>query len=209
MKTFKMFRLLSLIVLCTVLVPASALLASDVAETSNVVSAAKALTVPAIVNNTIAPAAIELMSTTSLTPSIKTASTSIAKLGETVVYTVSVRNTEGPIDVTALMTDTLPQGLQYVPGSLSASSPHSATNGIVDDSHAPALYWTGVLTPDAEIDITYSAILTNVVNNTTIILPPRLINEATITAGESTVTLSVMIQTGSSNIYLPLVMRGL
>ncbi len=205
MKTFKMFRLLSLIVLCTVLVPASALLASDMAETSNAVSAAKALTV----NNAIAPAAIELMSTTSLTPSVKTASTSVAKLGETVVYTVSVRNTEGPIDVTALMTDTLPQGLLYVPGSLAASSPHSATNGTVDDSHAPILYWTGVLTPDAEIDITYSAILTNVVNDTTVILPPRLINKATVTAGESTVTLSVMIQTGSSSVYLPVVMRGL
>ncbi|MBN2002701.1 MAG: DUF11 domain-containing protein [Anaerolineae bacterium] len=136
-----------------------------------------------------------------LTPTFKRASTTVAGLGETVVFTVGVRNATGAIDVSAFMTDTLPQGLEYVPGSL------STTSGVVDASHAPTLYWTGVLSPDAEIDITYSAVVTNIVNGTTIILPPRLINHATISAGDRTVNRSVTISTSQIRIYLPLVLR--
>ncbi|MBN2002702.1 MAG: DUF11 domain-containing protein [Anaerolineae bacterium] len=136
-----------------------------------------------------------------LTPSFKRTSTTVAGLGETVVFTVGVRNATGPIDVSAFMTDTLPQGLEYVAGSL------AATAGMVDASHLPALYWTGVLSPDAEIDITYSAVVTNVVNGTTIILPPRLINNAIISAGDRTVTRSAHISTSETKTYLPLVLK--
>ncbi len=136
-----------------------------------------------------------------LTPSFKQASASVVELGEVVTYTVGVRNATGAIDVAAFMTDTLPQGLAYVPGSLSAAS------GAVDDSNAPTLYWTGVLTPDAEIDITYAAVVTDVVDSTTIILPSRIVNVATISAGDRTVTRSAGISTQVMMVYLPLVLR--
>lgn len=136
-----------------------------------------------------------------LTPTFKQVSTPYARFGDAVTFTVGVRNATGPIDVAALMTDTLPQGLQYVPGSLSAAS------GAVDDSNAPTLYWTGVLSPDADIDVTYSAVVTYTDPSSTTILPASLVNEAIVTAGDSAVMRSTTLMVNTIQVYLPLVLR--
>jgi len=138
-----------------------------------------------------------------LSNSFKTASAPVVRLGEMVTFTVGVRNATGAIDVAAFMTDTLPAGLAYVPGSLSAES------GDVDDSNAPALSWTGSLTPSGEIDITYAAVVTNEVDGSTMVLPPRLTNHVTISAGDRTVERSATIATNIMTVYLPIVLRHL
>lgn len=83
--------------------------------------------------------------------STKSVSPPHANPGETVTYTIQLRNNGGSSPATAYLTDTLPINLTYLPGTLSAS--HGATN----DSQGTVLRWQGALTPTL-ITITYQAI---------------------------------------------------
>lgn len=137
-----------------------------------------------------------------LTPSFKTVSQPEARFGDVVTYTVGIRNATGPLDVSVLMTDTIPRGLDYVPGSL------AATSGDVNDSAAPRLTWSGVLTPTPAITITYAVVVTDTNESLTIILPATHHNIATITApGYQTITRTAVLKTDMAQIYLPLVLR--
>lgn len=60
-----------------------------------------------------------------------------AFFGETLTYTINVRPNVMPDPLTYMITDTVPVGLAYVPGSGSASS------GTFDDGAAPMFTWTG------------------------------------------------------------------
>ncbi|HNT74164.1 MAG TPA: hypothetical protein PKH77_03985 [Anaerolineae bacterium] len=138
-----------------------------------------------------------------LTPSFKTVSQPAARFGDVVTYTVGIRNATGPISVAATMSDRLPRGLAYVAGSLAASS------GVVDDSAAPLLAWSGVLSPTAAITVTYAAKVTFVDESITIILPATHHNTAVIAApGYQTVTRTVTLKADWKQIYLPLVLRA-
>ncbi|GAB4421703.1 MAG: hypothetical protein Fur0044_19350 [Anaerolineae bacterium] len=83
-----------------------------------------------------------------LSTSTKNVSTAHADPGETVTYTIRINNTGGLSNQTAFLTDTLPAGLTYVPGSL------SATSGTVT-AQAPILRWQGPLSPTKNITLTY------------------------------------------------------
>ncbi len=69
--------------------------------------------------------------------------------GETVTYTIQLKNTGGSLSQTYFLTDTVPAGLTYVPGSL------AATSGTVNASNAPTLRWQGPFTPAQTVTITY------------------------------------------------------
>jgi uncharacterized repeat protein (TIGR01451 family) len=84
-----------------------------------------------------------------LSTSNKSASTASADPGEVVTFTLLLINRGDPADVTLFLTDTLPQGLNYVGGSMRASQ------GSVDDGDSPILRWQGLLTPQQRITITY------------------------------------------------------
>lgn len=81
--------------------------------------------------------------------SYKAASNPVPRSGEVFTYTMVIRNTGKLLSETVVLTDTIPQGLSYVPGSL------SATLGTVDDSSAPTLRWSGVLSEQRSVTITY------------------------------------------------------
>jgi len=141
-----------------------------------------------------------------LTPSFKSVSSPTAEHGERVTYTVGIRNTPGPFSATVLFTDTLQNGLAYIPGSF------TATDGTLDDSQIPTLTWTGPPTPSANITLTYAAVVTYVNPGSSAILPATLVNEAIIAApGYQTVTRTATLQINQSqtqtHIYLPLVLR--
>jgi hypothetical protein len=53
-----------------------------------------------------------------------------------------------------LVSDTLPVGLAYVPGSLTASL------GQITDSDAPTLHWSAILSPMTAVTIRYAAQVT-------------------------------------------------
>jgi uncharacterized repeat protein (TIGR01451 family) len=74
--------------------------------------------------------------------------------GETVHYAVRLANTGGLVSTTVYVTDVVPAGLAYVPGSL------AATSGTPDDSGAPTLAWSGALDPAPVVTLTYTVTVT-------------------------------------------------
>lgn len=81
-------------------------------------------------------------------------STLVAYQGEVVTYTVEVRGLEAPPEATVFLTDVVPAELEYVPGSLQAST------GVVHDASAPTLCWSGLLDPAPVVLVTYAVTVT-------------------------------------------------
>ena len=111
--------------------------------------------------------------TINLSNSTKQVSTPSADPGEVVSYTLTLSNTGGLVDRPVSVSDMLPEGLSYVPGSLWAS------HGSWDDSGAPALSWHGNLDAASQISITYQATVSGVitgslVNQASVLAPPDI-----------------------------------
>jgi uncharacterized repeat protein (TIGR01451 family) len=130
-----------------------------------------------------------------LSPSSKTASQSSVVLSDTVTYTLEIVNDGDLLTSTVHLTDTIPAGLSYLPGSL------SATSGTVDDAAAPTLTWTGVLTPTPIITITYAVTVTAT-------MPEGITNTMVITTpGFDPIERSATLIANGEQLYLPLILR--
>ncbi len=132
-----------------------------------------------------------------LSPSTIEANPTVVHSGDTVQYSITIRNQGGPFTSTVYMTNTLPAGLSYVPGSL------QAILGVVDASAAPELRWSGVLNDTVEVTITYAATVTipegvvkPISNTVPIYSPPvgSLIRSVTIIVNSYTGWLPVMVK---------------
>ena len=93
----------------------------------------------------------------SLADSRKQASSLSADPGERVSYQIVLVNSGDAINGTVALTDTVPGGLTYVPGTL------SATGGTVDDASAPVLTWRGSIGAEATITVSYDVDVTGTV----------------------------------------------
>ncbi len=125
----------------------------------------------------------------------KAASATLPRYGERVTYTVTIGDLGAPLTATHALTDTVPAGLAYVPGTL------IATSGAFTDTHAPTLRWTGLLTPTPRVTVTYAV----TVSATT---PQVVTNIATIAApGYQSVTRTTTIRLNWRAVYLPLALR--
>ena len=111
--------------------------------------------------------------TPNLNTSTKRVSTPHADPGERITYTLKIHNSNGPSGHTIQLRDVIPAGLSYVSGSL------NATQGTPDASQNPTLQWSGALTPNATVTITYAVDVTGLVTGT-------LINNAHLSGGGST-----------------------
>jgi len=118
-----------------------------------------------------------------LSPSTKVADYTTPVQGETVHYTVRLENTGGAVSGTVALTDVVPAGLSYVPGTL------DATSGTPDDSGAPALRWSGALGSGAAVTVTYAVTVATggaeqLVNTATVRAPgyPSFTRSATVWA---------------------------
>ncbi|MGC9396208.1 MAG: hypothetical protein ACP5J4_15300 [Anaerolineae bacterium] len=137
-----------------------------------------------------------------LTPSFKTVSTPSAYHGDRVTYTVGIRNATGPLSLTAVMSDVIRPGLAYIPGTF------TATSGEVDETQAPLLQWTGVLSPTPHITLTYVAVVTYTDPGSTFIVPSVVVNEANIAVpGYQSITRSVTLKLNMFRVYLPIVVK--
>jgi uncharacterized repeat protein (TIGR01451 family) len=105
-----------------------------------------------------------------LSPSYKAASTGMAEYGERITYTVVISSGAGPTTHTVFLTDEVPAGLAYVPGTL------ASTIGTVTDAAAPTLGWSGVLSPTPVATVTYAVTVTaatsQVITNRAVIAVP-------------------------------------
>ena len=115
----------------------------------------------------------------------KMASTETSVHGETIIYTIVVQGIGAPLTATAYLTDVVPAGLSYIPGTL------TTTAGTVTDLDAPALHWSGVLTPTPVATVTYAV--------TVSATGPRTVTNSAIVAAPGypaitrTATVSVMV----------------
>lgn len=127
----------------------------------------------------------------------KVASPPTSAPGQTITYTVVVQDLAAPLTATVHLTDVVPTGLTYVSDTL------TATAGIVSDTLAPTLRWTGTLTPTPVVTVTYavtaSATTAQVITNTAVIAAP----------GYQSVTRTATVQINRWSLYLPLVLRDL
>jgi uncharacterized repeat protein (TIGR01451 family) len=85
-----------------------------------------------------------------LSGTTKQASTGAARVGDVVTYTIVLRNSGGPVTSTVLLTDSIPDGLEYKPGSL------QATGGIVNVTQLPTITWQSILSDSFPITLTYA-----------------------------------------------------
>lgn len=124
----------------------------------------------------------------------KTASTAVATNGDTLTYTIAIRN----ITTTVSLTDHVPVGLSYLAGTL------TATVGTVDATTPPTLAWTGDLSSTPAVTVTYAVTVSTpittplVISNTAIIVAP----------GYGTITSTATIIVNGHSVYLPLVLRS-
>ena len=103
---------------------------------------------------------------------MKQASTSTTQWNNVLTYTIVLRNSGEAFTHTVRVTDSLPAGLSYLAGSL------TATRGTPDASSAPTLKWSGDLVNTAAVTITYRAAVAAYTSQT-------LSNTATIDPGFS------------------------
>ncbi len=130
-----------------------------------------------------------------LSSSTKQASRTTPHLGEMLSYTIVLHNTGAPLTGTIQLTDTVPLGLVYITGSL------TATLGAPDASGAPTLRWTGALGSTPVVTLTYWVTVTQ--SSTQIIS-----NTVTIDAGTAGVLKrSVIIVANGQAVYLPIILR--
>ncbi|HEY1013243.1 MAG TPA: right-handed parallel beta-helix repeat-containing protein [Herpetosiphonaceae bacterium] len=129
-----------------------------------------------------------------LQQSRKQAGASAPRSGATFTYTITLRNTGAPA-ASAALSDTIPAGLSYVPGSL------RATSGTVDAGAAPLLRWSGALGSAEPVVVQYRVTVT-----ASAVQPIR--NLASVAAGpEAAVRLESLIIANGSRHYLPLARR--
>jgi len=130
-----------------------------------------------------------------LSPSYKAVSSPCADHGERITYTVTISNATGPLTRTVFLTDTVQDGLAYVPGTL------TATVGTINDGDAPTLRWSGTLTPMPAVTVAYAVTVstteTRLITNTATIVVP----------GYESVTSTATIIVNAYTIYLPLVLK--
>ncbi len=104
-----------------------------------------------------------------LSDSTKTASNGGPQPGDSITYTLILRNSGSWFPDTVRVTDTIPISLSYLTGSF------TATSGSVDESGAPVLKWNGSMSDTWLVTLAYavtvSTVDTQVVTNDAIIDP--------------------------------------
>lgn len=125
----------------------------------------------------------------------KTISTAAAVQGQTITYTIVIRDLDAPVTATVYLTDRVPAGLSYVTGTLSAS------DGVPIDADAPSLHWTGVLSPTPVVTVSYAVRLdtaeATIITNSAVIASP----------GYEPSSISAILFANPFKIYLPSVLR--
>ena len=130
-----------------------------------------------------------------LSTSTKQASAGNVQPGQRVMYTLLLRNT-GTLDASVYLTDVVPNGLTYVPNTLSASF------GAASDSLSPMLRWNGVLAVEVQVILQYAVTVTTdstqALVNTAIIAP----------VGASSIKRSATVIVNGYTLQLPLLYKN-
>lgn len=113
-----------------------------------------------------------------------------AVAGDTLTYTITIGNSHA-----ATLSDTIPSGLAYLPGTLWANS------GVVNDSQSPTLTWQGNVAPDSAVTISYAVTVSA-------ITAQLITNQAQISVtGQGTTLRSATVLINGRSLFLPLLIR--
>jgi uncharacterized repeat protein (TIGR01451 family) len=133
-----------------------------------------------------------------LTTSSKNSNSTTLSTGDSVTYTVWIVNTGIPLTSAVEMTDTLPTGLDYLDGTLTATF----GTAWVEQDTATSVHWQGLLSDTSEVEIRYAG---HIVATDTVALR----NAAWIDNGLSQmISRSAVIIVNGLPYYLPIILRG-
>jgi len=140
-------------------------------------------------------ATIEAGAMPDFSSSTKQASKPIPTSGETITYTIILRNSGNPFTNTVFLTDDIPAGLSYISDTVSASLANADyVNGFI--------LWNGVLSTTHKVTLTYAVTAEGVAE------PTAIKNTAIIDADEYGVfTCSTTVIIDGISVYLPLILR--
>jgi uncharacterized repeat protein (TIGR01451 family) len=126
-----------------------------------------------------------------------TASSPTPRHGDVLTFTITIRNQGRPLTDTLYLTNVVPIGLDYVPGSLTTAT------GEQDDSDDPMLCWEGELEGGTgAVTLRYMAVVTETT-------PHRITNTVRVEAGSAGgLDLSAAMVMNGYTVFLPLVLRG-
>jgi uncharacterized repeat protein (TIGR01451 family) len=126
--------------------------------------------------------------------SYKAVSRSNPQTGQTITYSIVLRNLSAPLTATVHLTDVVPTGLSYVSGTF------TATSGAITVT-APTLRWTGALSPTPIVTISYATLVTEenrrLITNTSAVVAP----------GYTPLTLDASIIVNGYAVYLPVIAK--
>jgi uncharacterized repeat protein (TIGR01451 family) len=170
--------------------------ASVMAKTAQTITNVALINPAAVPAFTRSAAVVILNAPPDLLSSAKGVSQLAAAAGDMLTYTIALRNTGGPFTHTVRITDTIPTGLNYLPGSF------TATTGSIDDSSAPMLKWSGIMSATPSITLTY-------VVTVSVPDPAAITNNAIVDPGSgSPFTRSATIVVNGLKVYLPLIFKN-
>lgn len=130
-----------------------------------------------------------------LNGSTKTVSPTTSRPGTPVTYTIALVNSNPLTPTYALLTDTLPGSLNYIPDSLMATTGTAVYGG-------GAITWSGTVTASSPVTVTYSAIINaNIPRGTTIT------NTVQINSEDILVTRAAAVHVPFEKAYLPLLYK--
>lgn len=120
------------------------------------------------ITNTVLFSTIEGAGLPNLSTSAKRVGSSGASPGQAIIYTIVLSNT-GTGGASALLTDTLPVSVTYVPGSVTGGGTYvTATRSIT---------WTGAVAAGVAVTITYTGVISSPLDNGTAITNTASIND--------------------------------
>jgi uncharacterized repeat protein (TIGR01451 family) len=127
-------------------------------------------------------------------PTRKFATPLVARQDERATFAIQVVSSV-PITYAIRLTDTIPSGISYIPGTL------TATLGVVTDTTG-ALQWSGVLSDTSKVDVTYDVVVTTAAT--------RLISNTVVidTASNGLLTRTGYIYANGFSTYLPLIVKS-
>jgi uncharacterized repeat protein (TIGR01451 family) len=143
--------------------------------------------------------AFEYIPLPDLAASTKTVSAAAVSTGDSITYTIRVVNTGSPLTSTAVMSDVLPAGLDYLAGTLTTTYGNAQ---VQQDTTTTSIQWQGLLsdTPIAEIRF---GVRVNISDTLAVFNTAQIDSSLT-----KTVIRSATIIVNGWPIYLPIILKG-